>query len=83
MSALDHLMAAKAARDTVRDQLVKSIRRLPAPLSEELMGLLRADDLATQGLSIALDAFQQIADFNTERTYDLQDAESHSPASAH
>lgn len=58
---LDHLIAAKEARDVVRCQLVKAIRKA-GPVSQEIEALLRADDLAAVGMRTAQTAFDQISD---------------------
>jgi hypothetical protein len=59
---LDCLMEAKAAREVVRDALVKTIRR-NGVTAEEIDGLLCADKLATENLRLAQEAYdRQIPD---------------------
>lgn len=61
---IDYLMDAKAARDQVRGELMKAIRKTPKPWGPEIEALLRADDAATEGLSIALKAIEPIPEIS-------------------
>lgn len=56
MTALDTLFAAKAARDHVREQLVKALKDLD--VDPEVRALLAADMQATDALNRALRAYQ-------------------------
>lgn len=58
---IDYLMEAKAARDQVRAELMKAVRRCPNPWSAEIAALIKADDAATEGLATALKAFDTIS----------------------
>lgn len=58
IDALDALMEAKAAREVVRDTVLKSLRRGADVL--EIAGLLKADELATTNLKIAQEAFDRM-----------------------
>jgi hypothetical protein len=60
MAPIDCLMEAKAARDVVRDQLVKAIRKAPKPWGPEIEALLKADDAAREGLAVALGSFHGV-----------------------
>jgi hypothetical protein len=64
---LDCLMEAKAAREAVRESLVKAIT-LRGPQDDEIAGLLKADELARENLRTALAAYMrcQIPDSTTQ-----------------
>lgn len=71
MISLEELMAAKSARDTVRAQIVKELRSLPDP-TPEIAALLRADELASADLSVALMLFPIPDSLNAAQTEGAQ-----------
>lgn len=75
MTQLETLMQAKAARDVVRDQLLKRVREMRLD-DAEVVGLLRADELATADLSVAVAVSieEQINDSTSRSQHDERQA---------
>ncbi len=52
---MDEMIAAKEARDLIRENLIKELRKSPEGLSPWILQLLAADEGATQTLRQAVE----------------------------